>query len=132
MPFGLTNAPGVFQQLMQRVLAGLNPPGGPKFISVYLDDILVFSRTLKDHLQHLQAVLACLVEVGLKLKSVKCHFTQRKLEYLGHVITHHGLKTNSRLIQAVREFPTPKNVHEVRQFLSLASYYRKFICNNIL
>ena len=74
-------------------------------------------------------MFACLVKAGLKLKPVKCHFARGKLEYLRHVITCHGLKTNPRLIQAVREFLTPKNVHEVRQFLGLGLYYRRFICN---
>ena len=129
MPFDLTNAPGVFQRLMQRILVGLNPLDGPEFVSVYLDDILVYSRFLEDHLQHLQVVLEKLTEAGLKLKPAKCHFARSELEYLGHVITCHGLRTNPRLIQAVREFPTPKNVHEVCQFLGLASYYRRFICN---
>lgn len=121
MPFGLTNAPGVFQRLMQRVLAGLNPLDGQEFVSVYIDDILVYSRSWEDHLQHLKAVFNRLTKVGLRLKPVKCHFARSELEYLGHVITCHGLKTNPRLIQAVREFPTPKNVHEICQFLGLAS-----------
>ena len=127
MPFGLTNAPGVFQRLMQRVLAGLNPPDGPDFVSVYLDDVLVFSRSLQEHLEHLQAVIERLVKAGLKLKPAKCHFVRKELEYLGHVITRDGLKTNPRLVQAVQEFPPPKDVHGVRRFLGLASYYRRFI-----
>ena len=110
MPFGLTNAPGVFQRLMQRVLSGLNPPCGPEFVSVHLDDILVFSRSLDDHLEHLRAVIGKLVEADLKLK---CHFVRTELEYLGHVITRGGLKTNPRLVEAVREFPVPKNIHDV-------------------
>ena len=87
MPFGLTNAPGVFQRLMQRVLSGLNKPDGPRFVSVYLDDILVFSNSLGDHLKHLKTVIEKLVDVGLKLKPAKCHFVRTELEYLGHVIT---------------------------------------------
>ena len=107
MPFGLTNAPGVFQRLMQQVIMGLNPTSSPDFVSVYLDDILVFSRSLEDHLNHLRMVITRLVEVGLKLKPTKCHFARRELEYLGHVVTRDGLKTNPRLIEAVSEFPTP-------------------------
>ena len=83
MPFGLTNAPGVFQRLMQRVLAGLNPPDGPEFVSVYLDDILVFSRSLEEHLQHLCRVIHKLEAAGLKLKPSKCHCAKMELEYLG-------------------------------------------------
>ena len=76
MPFGLTNAPAVFQRLMQQVLSGLNPEEGPEFVLVYIDDILVFSRTLDDHLLHLQLVLERLTATGLKLKPSKCHFVR--------------------------------------------------------
>ena len=103
MPFVLTNAPGVFQRLMQRVLSGLNPTDGSRFVSVYLDDVLVFSKTLEDHLDHLRIVIQRLVEAGLKLKPAKCHFAREELEYLGHVITREGLKTNPRPIEAVRK-----------------------------
>ena len=78
-----TNAPGVFQRLMQQVIMGLNPTSSPDFVSVYLDDILVFSRSLEDHLNHPRMVITRLVEVGLKLKPTKCHFARRELEYLG-------------------------------------------------
>ena len=90
MPFGLTNAPGVFQRLMQWVLAGLNPPDGPEFVSVYLDDILVYSRSLEDYLQHLQVVFERLTEAGLKLKPAKCHFARSELEYVPGT-RHHTL-----------------------------------------
>ena len=127
MPFGLTNAPSVFQRLMHRVLQSLNPAEGPDFVSVYIDDVLVFSPTLSDHLQHLQLVIERLHEVGLKLQPVKCHFIRKEVEYLGHLVTPTGLKTNPRLVEAVNGFPTPDGIKGVRQFLGLASYYRKFI-----
>ena len=129
MPFGLTNAPAVFQRLMQQVMAPLKVTPGPDYVSVYLDDILVFSRTLEDHLSHLNAVILRIDEVGLKLKPTKCKFAQRELEYLGHVVSRDGLKTNPRLIAAVKEFPTPLSAHDVRRYLGLASYYRRFIAN---
>ena len=121
------NAPGLFQRLMQRVLSGLNPPEGPEFVSVYLDDVLLFSSCLKDHLKHLRQVIKKLEGAGLKLKPSKCHFTKTELEYLGHGITREGLKTNPRLVEAVSHFPVPTTVHGVRQFLGLASYYRRFV-----
>ncbi len=124
MPFGLTNAPSVFQRLMTRVLVGLNPEGGPDFVVVYIDDVLVFSRTLEDHLEQ---VIARLQEAGLKLQPAKCHFLQEEVEYLGHVITPFGLKPTPRLTLAVKEFPVPRSTKEVRQFLGLSSYYRRFI-----
>jgi len=74
MPFGFKNAPAVFPQLMQRVLMGINPEGGPEFVSVYLDDVLVFSETLEGHLEHLRTVIEHLAAAGLKLKPCKCHF----------------------------------------------------------
>ena len=78
MPFGLTNAPSVFQRLMQKVLAGLNPEDGPDFVVVYIDDILVFSRTLEEHLEHLRMVIERLEEAQLKLKPVKCQLSARR------------------------------------------------------
>ena len=127
MPFGLTNAPAVFQRLMQRVLAGLNPDSGPDFVAVYIDDVLVFSRTVEEHLIHLQAVIQRIGEAGLKLKPSKCHFARREVEYLGHLVTPEGLKTNQKLVEAVTEFETPKDVNGVRRFLGMSSYYRRFI-----
>lgn len=127
MPFGLTNAPGVFQRLMERVLARLNPVDGPDFVVVYIDDVLVFSRTLEEHLEHLRLVIQRIQEAGLKLKPTKCHFIRKEVEYLGHIITPEGLKTNPRLVAAVEEFPRPQSLPEVRRFLGLSSYYRRFI-----
>ena len=115
MLFGLTNAPAVFQRLMQQVVSPLNPASGTDFVSVYLDDVLVFSRTLEEHMTHLQAVIHRMRDVGLKLKPSKCRFAQRELEYLGHIVSRDGLKTNSRLIAAVQDFPIPRSVHDVRR-----------------
>ena len=127
MPFGLTNAPSVFQRLIQQVLMGLNPDSGPSFVTAYIDDILVFSDTLDDHLNHLRLVLERLKEVNLKLKPTKCRFARKEVEYLGHVLTPDGLKPNPTLVSAVREFPVPTCLKELRRFLGLASYYRRFI-----
>ena len=94
MPFGLINAPAVFQRLMQQVLIGMNPESGDDFVTAYIDDILVFSATLQDHLSHLRKVMERLREVNLKLKPAKCKFVRESVEYLGHVITASGLQTN--------------------------------------
>eukprot|EP00731_Ephydatia_muelleri_P029828 Em0021g351a len=127
MPFGLMNSPAVFQRLMQQVLAGLNPAEGPEFVSVYIDDILIFSANLEDHIGHLKLVLERITQANLKLKPSKCHFIRKEVEYLGHVITSEGLRTNQKLVQAVQEFPTPKDLSRVRQYLGMCSYYRRFI-----
>ena len=129
MPFGLKNAPGVFQHLMQQVVSAVNPSSGPGFVSVYLDYILVFSRDLDDHLEHLRLVIERLVEVGLKLNPSKCKFAQHSLEYLGHIVSREGLRTNPKLTEAVAEFPRPQSVSDARRFLGLASYYQRFISN---
>ena len=129
MPFGLTNAPAVFQRLMQQVLAGLNPEDGNEFVTAYIDDILVFSPTLREHLDHLQKVIDRLREASLKLNPKKCKFVSEEVDYLGHVITAGGLKPNPRLTDAVQKFPEPQNLQDVRRFLGMSSYYRRFIPN---
>ena len=127
MPFGLTNAPAIFQRLMQKVLEGLNPDQGPEFVEVYIDDVLVFSRTMEDHVKHLRQVLNRLRKAGLKLKPGKCHFVRQTVEYLGHVITPSGLQPNPNQVSAIRDYPSPESVTQVRQFLGMISYYRRFI-----
>ena len=107
MPFGLTNAPAIFQRLMQRVLDGVNPEDGQSFADVYIDDVLVFSQTADDHVEHLRMVLDRLRKAGLKLKPKKCHFVRQSIEYLGHVITPEGLLPNPHQAEAVRSFPVP-------------------------
>ena len=131
MPFRLTNTPSVFQNFMARVLAGLNPKDGPDFVAMYIhvDDVIMFSRTLDQHLQHLYCVIQCLRDAGLKLKPSKCHFIQVEVEYLGHVITLHGLKINTRLTSPVANFPQLQNLTELRRFLEMSSYYRRFVPN---
>lgn len=121
MPFGLMNAPAVFKRRMSQVLSGLNQLEGPDFVA---DDVLIFSRSLEDHLE---LVLECLQSAGLKLQPTKCHFMCEKVEYLGHLITPQGLKPNPSRISAVLDFPTPTNVTQVRQFIGLTSYYRRFV-----
>ncbi len=114
---------------MERVVAGLNPEDGPDYVVVYIDDVLVFSRTLDDHLGHLRHVIQRIQDAGLKLNPNKCRFIREEVEYLGHLITPQGLKTNSRLTTAIAEFPRPRNLSEVRRFLGLSSYYRRFVAN---
>ena len=125
MPFGLVNAPATFQRLMEVVLAGLAREG----CLVYLDDVLVMGKTMEEHNRNLEKVLDRLRAAGLRLKPKKCYFAQLEVDYLGHVVSADGIKTDPRKAQAVREFPTPRNVREVRSFVGLASYYRKFIPN---
>ena len=127
MPFGLRNAPAAFQRLMQEVLSDLNPSDGCGFVSVYIDDILVYSKSLPEHLEHLRQVLSRLKKFNLKLRPDKCSFIQQEVRFLGHVLTPGGLQPSQDHITSVQEFKPPQNVQEIRRFLGLASYYRRFI-----
>ena len=127
MPFGVMNAPAVFQCLMQKVLIKLKT--SEDFIAIYLDDIIIFSKTLQDHLDHLKDVFSCLREANLKLKASKCSFICEEVECLDHIVTPNGLKPNTSNLTAVREFPVPNNVKQLRQFLGLTSHHRRFIWN---
>ena len=111
---------------MQQVISSLNTDSEPEFVSVYIDDIIVFSKTLEKHL-HIQRVIERIVQVGMKLKPTKCRFVQKELEYLGHIVSRDGLKPNPRLVEAVERFPEPTNAQETTRFLGLCSYYRKFV-----
>ena len=123
MPFGLTNAPGTFQRLMNKILK----PVLYESALVYLDDIIVFSKTLEDHIKHLETVFKLLAEAGLKLKLKKCEFFKTEINYLGHIVTRNGVMPNSAKIEAITNYPEPTNAKELSSFLGLAGYYRKFI-----
>ena len=127
MPFGLTNAPAAFQRLMEQILLPLNPKHGAEFVNVYVDDVIVFSSSLEDHLEHLCQVVCKIMEAGLKLKPSKCHFARAEVEYLGFLVTPAGLKPTMLHVRAVEGFPVPTSQKELLQFLGLASYYRRFI-----
>lgn len=94
---------------------------------MYLDDILVFSKTAEDHEKHLRAVLKLLRENKFHAKLWKCHFMKEEVEYLGHLVGKDGIRVDPRKVQVVKDWPTPKDVHQVRSFLGLANYFRKFI-----
>eukprot|EP00731_Ephydatia_muelleri_P003031 Em0001g3031a len=123
MPLGLSNAPSTFQKLMEMVLAGLHWTT----CLVYLDDIVIFSTTVEQHLSRLRDVLARLKKAGLKLKPSKCHILKKCVHYLGHIVSADGVKVDDDKIKCIVEWPTPVNLEELRRFLGIASYYRKFI-----
>ncbi|UYV63206.1 K02A2.6-like [Cordylochernes scorpioides] len=119
MPFGLKNAPSTFQRIIQHILWN--------GVCNYQDDILIYSSTFKDHIELMKKIFDELKENNMKLKLKKCSFAKQEIRYLGHIIGHNKIKPDPEKTKAINEFPQPKTVKQVRQFLGLAGYYRKFI-----
>src|SRR5271170_3262103 len=122
MPFGLTNAPATFQRLMDRLFYNIKN----KYILVYLDDINIFSTTFEEHLKHLKEILERFRQANLKLNMEKCHFC-KELTFLGHTISAEGILPDPTKVDKVKNFAVPTNLTELRGFIGLASYYRRFI-----
>ena len=125
MPFGLTNAPATFQRLMNKLFSGAEW----NFVFVYLDDILIVSKSFEEHRRHVEKVLQDLEEVGLKLKPKKCAFAQTNIDYLGHTLSPQGVQPNEAKVAAVKEFPRPTSSTEVRRFLGMVNFYRRHVPN---
>jgi len=123
LPFGLCNGPATFQRLMEQVLRGLQW----KTLVLYLDDIVVFSETLEKHIARLAEVLDRLKEAGLKLKPKKCQLFKHQVHFLGHLIDRAGIHTDPDKIRQIENWPVPENLTDVRIFLGLTSYYRRFV-----
>jgi hypothetical protein len=123
VPFGLTNAPFVFMFLMNAIFINYLD----NFFIVFLDDILVYSRSKEENQHHLRLVLQVLRENHLYAKLSKCYFYQKKIHYLGHIISKKGIAVDPEKIEAIRGWPTLINVSEVRYFMGLDGYYRRFI-----
>ena len=128
MPFGLTNAPATFQAVMNQMFSEQLR----KFVLVFVDDILVYSPTLEEHLLYLQQVFTILQQHKFLLKHSKCSFAQTSLEYLGHIISGTGVSTDPTKVNDVANWATPTDVKQLRGFLGLSGYYRKFIKNYAL
>ncbi|WOH03791.1 hypothetical protein DCAR_0623191 [Daucus carota subsp. sativus] len=123
MPFGLTNAPAVFMALMNKVFQ----PFLDKFVIVFIDDILVYSKSKSEHEEHLRTALQILRENQLYAKLSKCEFWLDHVVFLGHVISSKGIEVDPKKIEAIWNWEVPKNVTEVRSFLGMAGYYRRFV-----
>ncbi|KAK1433348.1 hypothetical protein QVD17_10258 [Tagetes erecta] len=123
MPFGLTNAPAVFMDLMNRVCK----PYLDKFVIVFIDDILIYSRTMEEHSEHLRKVLELLRGERLYAKFSKCEFWLREVQFLGYIVNEQGIQVDPSKVEAVMKWETPRTATEIRRFLGLAGYYRRFI-----
>ena len=123
MGFGLCNAPATFQSLMNEVLR----PYLRKFVVVFLDDILIFSKTWEEHLTHVRTVFTALREQQLYCKPSKCLFGATETLYLGHIITGSTIAPDPQKLEAVKEWPVPKSVSDVRSFLGFANFFRRFV-----
>ena len=124
MPFGLANAPGIFQELMSIVLQDLG-----NFAIAYLDDIIIFSSSMKEHVRHIQIVFGRLRQHQLKLKLSKCKFLQKETQYLGSIINESGIMADPDKVHVIRNMVPPKCERELRSFIGICSYYRGFIPN---
>lgn len=123
MPFGLKNAPPTFQRVMDNLLKGLQG----KICFVYMDDIVIYSTSLQEHMVNLQTVFQRLRETNFKIQLDKSEFLKKEVQFLGHIITSDGVKPNPEKIRAITNYPIPKTTKEIKGFLGLLGYYRKFI-----
>ena len=125
MPFGLKNAPSTFQRVMDEVLKDLQN----KICMVYMDDIIIFSTGLQEHIQNLRLVFSKLRESNFKIQLDKSEFLQKQIEFLGHIVTPDGIKPHTKKIEVIKRYPIPKTQKEIKSFLGLLGYYRRFIQN---
>ena len=123
--FGLTNSPATFQYLMEKVIGNLNL----KSCLVYLDDIVIFSSSIEEHLGRLHEVLMRLHEAGLKLKPSKCNFLQRCLKYLGHIVSPEGIECDPDMTKYLLTWKVPNHVKEIQRCVGFAGFYRRYIKN---
>ena len=122
MPFAM-HRPATFERLMEQVLAGMSW----EVLLIYLDDVIVHAKSFQDQLERLRAVFTRLRAAGLKLSPTKCHLFQRSVTFLGHIVSSDGVSTYPEKVAAVRDWPTPMTPKQVRAFLGLCSYYRRFV-----
>lgn len=128
MPFGLKNAPGIFQAAMDDILRDYVG----KFCHVYIDDIIVFSTSLEEHSNHLFKIIGTLKEANMKISLEKSEFYKNEVEFLGYIVGYNVIKTDPRKIETIQNYPLPTTLRQLRSFLGMSGYYRKFIKNYAL
>ena len=124
LPMGFVNSMALFTRLMDMAMLGMGD-----MVSVYVDDVIVFSKTWEDHLKHLELVFGKLEDAGLKVNLAKCTFAKNEVPFLGHMVSDKGISMDPRKIQAIKELPLPTDLTKLRSFLGATSHYRKFIKN---
>ena len=125
MPFGATNGPAVFQRLMEKCVGELQPSE----CLVYMDDVIVHGKTAEESLLRLEHVLECIHKAGLKLKPTKCKFLQKRLKFLGHIVSGSGVEPDPAKVEALKTWPVPGNIEDLRRFLGFTGFYRRFVKN---
>src|SRR6266536_871725 len=123
MPMGFTNSPAIFTRLMHMVLAGINW----RFCLVYLDDVIMFSSSFAEHLEHIEEVLSRIVQANLSLKGEKCQFVRTEVEYLGHLVSKEGIATDPRKVKTIVDMPVPMTKKDLRTFLGMSGYYSEYV-----
>ncbi len=125
MPFGLINASRTFQRVMTKILEDVIS----KICYVYIDDVIIFANTIEEFIERFNIITEKFRQAGLKLETSKCKFLQEEIKFLGHIISEKGIQVDAEKIEAIKKFPTPKNPKNIKEFLGLAGYYRRFIQN---
>ena len=123
MPFGLRYAPSIFQRCVDDILREYIH----KFAFVYIDDVLIYYSTPEEHIKHIQIIVSALHKANMKISDEKSHFFKNQVEYLGHIITHNRITVDPKKVETLDKYPIPQTLKELRSFLGIAGYYRKFI-----
>ncbi|MCO5604727.1 hypothetical protein L7F22_058897 [Adiantum nelumboides] len=122
MPFGLTNAPATFNRMMERIFRPHR-----NFTGVFFDDVIIYSKTIEEHKEHLKVIFQALRDNKLYVNQKKSEFFLQEIQYLGHIISKNGIRMDPAKLEVIKDWPNPRNLHEVRSFIGMCAYYRRFI-----